>query len=452
MQIQYISSACVLVEYNNIRVLCDPWLTEGIYYGSWFHYPLPVLQPIDLQDVDYIYISHIHPDHCDVESLKQFPKTIPILIHEYEEKFLLRLIKAIGFQQIFEVRHKVPFALAPNFSIEIYAADNCDPEKCGQWFGCHGGPSPDKTLQIDSLAVFNGNGKIVVNTNDCPFELSKSVCHYITQKYSAIDFLFVGYSGAGAYPQCMEQYSEEEKLKRAEEKKRNFLKQAISYIQILKPAHFLPFAGQYTLGGRLTDLNPFRGVPELDELPTIFSKLLEEASLNSKLLLLNSGESFDIMDQKPSALFIPPDPNERAKYINNELRNKKFSYELISERPTFESLEERMKKAYAHLSAKQKELGFSSQTTVYIDIGNPSQIFKIPFDGSGLDRVLKTEIAEPFVQISLDSRLLQLILDRKAHWNNAEIGSHLTFFRLPDRYERGIYYFLSFFHVPFHKV
>ncbi len=33
-----------------------------------------------------------------------------------------------------------------------------------------------------------------------------------------------------------------------------------------------------------------------------------------------------------------------------------------------------------------------------------------------------------------------------AHWNNAEIGSHLQFEREPNIYERGLCYSLSFFH------
>lgn len=39
-----------------------------------------------------------------------------------------------------------------------------------------------------------------------------------------------------------------------------------------------------------------------------------------------------------------------------------------------------------------------------------------------------------------------MILDRKAHWNNLEIGSHLRFCRQPDVFERAIYHFLCYFH------
>ena len=51
------SSHCVYGQYN---VLTDPWLTDGEYFGSWYHYP--PFSENDLQSLqyDYIYVSHIH--------------------------------------------------------------------------------------------------------------------------------------------------------------------------------------------------------------------------------------------------------------------------------------------------------------------------------------------------------------------------------------------------------
>jgi UDP-MurNAc hydroxylase len=448
MRIQYISSACTLIEAEGIRILCDPWLTEGIYYGSWYHYPLPALTAKDFQDVDYIYISHIHPDHCDVESLKQFPSTIPVMIHDYQEKFLFNLLKRVGFQRIIEVLHREPYYFSDTFKVEILAADNCDPTKCGRWFGCHLQEAPTKSTQIDSMAVFSGNGQVVVNTNDCPFELAKEVCQYVTAKYSPIDFLLVGYSGAGPYPQCMLNYTDEEKLVRAAAKKQSFLTQAIHYIETLQPKYFLPFAGQYTLGGHLSKLNPFRGVPELEELPQIFTNLLKESQSNSQLVLLNSGEWFDLTTQKATARFDPPNPQKRKQFVEQELVNKQLSYEKDAAFPPFEELAKKMENAYQHLLIKQKQFGFFSPTSACIDIGQ-QKLFQIPYDKSGFKVIDRSEMKEPFVHIKLDPRLLNMILDRKAHWNNAEIGSHLGFDRRPDIYERGIYNFLSYLHCTY---
>ena len=52
------------------------------------------------------------------------------------------------------------------------------------------------------------------------------------------------------------------------------------------------------------------------------------------------------------------------------------------------------------------------------------------------------------ILIETDERLLYWLLQgpKKAHWNNAEIGSHIQFRRLPNIYERGLMYCLNFFY------
>ena len=60
----------------------------------------------------------------------------------------------------------------------------------------------------------------------------------------------------------------------------------------------------------------------------------------------------------------------------------------------------------------------------------------------------KVQKLKKYVIYELDSRLLKNILlgPRFAHWNNAEIGSHIKFFRKPDIYERKLYNAMNYFH------
>ena len=39
MKVRYLTSASVIIEHKNTKILCDPWLVDGEYYGSWCHYP-----------------------------------------------------------------------------------------------------------------------------------------------------------------------------------------------------------------------------------------------------------------------------------------------------------------------------------------------------------------------------------------------------------------------------
>ena len=39
MKITHLNGACELIESNGIKILIDPWLVDGEYYGSWCAYP-----------------------------------------------------------------------------------------------------------------------------------------------------------------------------------------------------------------------------------------------------------------------------------------------------------------------------------------------------------------------------------------------------------------------------
>ena len=56
--------------------------------------------------------------------------------------------------------------------------------------------------------------------------------------------------------------------------------------------------------------------------------------------------------------------------------------------------------------------------------------------------------SKKYVQYETDIRLLKKLLmgPRYAHWNNAEIGSHLKFYRKPNIFERDLYNAVVYFH------
>ena len=63
MKMTFLQSSSVVLEHKETKILTDPWLVDGELYGSWAHYPPSELKPEDFNDVDYIYLSHIHQDH-----------------------------------------------------------------------------------------------------------------------------------------------------------------------------------------------------------------------------------------------------------------------------------------------------------------------------------------------------------------------------------------------------
>ena len=444
MKVKYINSATVVIESEGIKVLCDPWLVDGAYYGSWCHYPPLNINIEDYFDVDYIYISHIHPDHLNLETLNFFPKNIPVIIQDYEQKFVMRNIASLGFNNIIEVGHKKIFSLGKSFNLEILSADNCDPIKCGLFMGCNVGPGYSKSQSIDTIAVFNDNNCTVVNTNDCPYELAEDVCKYIKNKYKNIDMLLVGYLGAGPYPQCFPEISLREKISACNSKKYSFYQQTINYILSLSPRNFIPFAGKYTLSGKLSNLNKWKGNPDYEELEEDFLPYANKQNINSNMILLERETEIDVKEINLKSNYKSINFNDRDLYIKNVLSKRIFTYENENAF-IINNMQKELEIAQERKLKLQNIYNFYSNWNVYLDI-NKDFFIKVPYDNNQISLVDKISNDSPWLKIELDEKLLTAVLKRKAHWNNMEIGSHLKFTRSQNKYVRGIHHFLSFFH------
>ena len=118
MQVTKYGSSTVLIQTNGISILCDPWLVDGVLYGAWCNYPPIDLEEIDFSIIDYVYISHVHPDHFDAETMAYIDKKVPILIHNYHTKFLKANIERLGFTAV-ELDHSRPYQLSKNVKIAI---------------------------------------------------------------------------------------------------------------------------------------------------------------------------------------------------------------------------------------------------------------------------------------------------------------------------------------------
>ena len=81
-----------------------------------------------------------------------------------------------------------------------------------------------------------------------------------------------------------------------------------------------------------------------------------------------------------------------------------------------------------------KKYNLNIKTSIFIDLNGEK--IKI-IDGKEKDSKMIC---------SMDNKLLRRILDKKAHWNNAEIGTHISFLRTPNKMEPDAHTIMSFFH------
>lgn len=438
MQVTHLQSATQIIHLGDIKVLTDPWLTPGEYYGSWYHYPPFPEEGLAELDYDYIYVSHIHPDHLSEATFKALPRKVPVLIHNYDSKFVKRKIEMFGFEAI-ECDHAVPFSFANGATLTILAADNCDPALCSKFLGCAMVETKFGSTQIDSLAVFEHEGRVIVNTNDCPFELAETTLRANGLTDKAVDLLLVGYGGAGPYPQCFVFDSEEDRVVAAKKKEQQFLDQALKYIRLIEPRAFVPFAGTYILGSRLAPLTAFRGVADIHSAVEYLDA--EVGTLSTGVLL----EQFDVLDAHTLSKVSGARACESSyeDYVRM-IAEKPLSYD--DDQWDDEEIPALVAAASERFQARADTIGFSSLTRLIIASDKTAFALRV---GKPTEFIDENDLGNgPFLKLTVNHNLLHRLLrgPRYAHWNNAEIGSHLRYQRWPDIYERGLYHCLCFLH------
>lgn len=447
MKITQYRSSTFIIEAKNKKILFDPWLVGGEYYGSWHQYPEYDLDSnLENFKVDYICITHIHPDHFSRKTLSKLDKDIPILILKYSQNFLKLNLEKIGFK-VHEIENG-NFFTVDSLKLFFYAADNCDPKICQKVFGCGNFNLSDKKNHsnfIDSIIVVEDKIKnqILINSNDCLFEMAESISKRIKNEFPKVDLLMTGYSGAGAYPQCFENLDKNQKITEGNKKKEKFLNNALNFINIFNPDYVIPFAGQYELSGKLSKLNEIRGVPNLIEAKTFLNK-----KSNSECKLPIFEAQFLIENLKNTKEINMDFYNHKQKYIE-KLSNMKLDYEVETDESDITLIKELIPSAYSNFEKKRKEFKFSTETQLYIRL-EKDYYLQINFNGKpcSFEKQIDAKIKK-YIVLKLDLRLLKLILmgPRFAHWNNAEIGSHISFYRKPDSlYERGMHFCMNFFH------
>lgn len=415
IRVTYHYSACVRIDTAEASVLCDPWFTEGIYDGSWYHYP-PVDDPMGrIGACDFVYVSHIHPDHYDPAFLRAYQRAHPrarILIADFEHNHLARVMRADGIEH--EVVHQLEIGDTV-LTIE---------------------PNEAAVYEVDSALIVQRGGHSVVNMNDNPYH-GEQIERIRSTLGGSPTIALLGYTGAGPYPQT---YHDDEArlLAEAEAKKQRFFTEYLKMRDALDPKLTIPFAGKYILGGRLHGLNPYRGVADACEVLAIDPRAV---------VLADGGQaSVDTESLTPSAVRTQPyDPvavaAHAASFADRPMDYERYFGDVpVSALPLLRLLP----KAFANAHARSVTAG---DYYYCFPVGERWFVANARREGGAWE--LRDEVAslEPRSEIEIDPRYLFGLITCVFHWNNAEIGSQYRTRRVPDSFNRDARAFLNFFHV-----
>jgi UDP-MurNAc hydroxylase len=209
-------------------------------------------------------------------------------------------------------------------------------------------------------------------------------------------------------------------------------------LQAMKPKYVLPFAGAYVLGGSLRHKNAYLGTTTWDE-------CAEWLNTNNifpvNVVLLRENDILNIESGVADKKYIPIDVLEMKRYIEEDLAKIQYPYQT-QPMPNEAQLILDIEKASNGMLDRMKRFGIKSSFKVILNVfSNKYQIYP------SFNHLINTEEINEKLECSLDERLLRNILDRKSHWNNAEIGAHVSLIRSPNKYEPDLHTGLQFFHI-----
>ena len=221
VKIRYLSHASILISYAGINLLTDPWFFGPAFQTGWWLKRGVTLEIKELLPlVNYIYISHNHPDHLHLETLSKFDKNINIITPKFQSGSTVKLLKRAGFKNIFQCDFKKYFSIKDRSFIFTVLKSGDFRDDSGLY------------LQINNKKILLNVDSNYLNSDVLP---------------ENIDVLLTSFAGgASGFPLCFLNYSNRDKKLILVRNKNVMLERVYRLVKLTKPKYLIPYAGHFS--------------------------------------------------------------------------------------------------------------------------------------------------------------------------------------------------------------
>ena len=214
MKITFANHASFIVEHEGVTLISDPWLFGPAFNDGWDLIAETVLSPEQLASVDYIWVSHEHPDHFSPRVLLSIPREqrakITVLYQHTNDGKVLNFCAKQGFRTR-ELGLGERVRLGPGFEVE-----------------CRRVPLYDAWLLIETPEAR------VLNLNDAVVHTERDL-RALAREVGPIDLLCTQFSYAGWRGNAADSHMRRNDAAR----KLDILR---TQVRTLEPRYTMPFA------------------------------------------------------------------------------------------------------------------------------------------------------------------------------------------------------------------
>ena len=435
MKITHLSNSFILIESQNIKICCDPWVGSA-NYGGWHSFP--EFKKSDLinylKDFDIVYISHLHDDHLDTKFLKEsglYDKKF--IIKKFQYKTLYNRLKSIGANQIYELE---PF--------DIFSFNGLKMSILPQMATNTSELDEDVEYDLDTSFIVADEDIVFFNQVDNPYSISdyKELLNWIESNYGKITISALMAGAASEYPQAFLN------INRIAEKERiikNEIDRIVKVLDILKPIYYFAAGGTYFIPGKLYKLNDYVGLPNSD----LIKKVLNLNNIKTIFLELEGGKSvtIDSLNKIVISTSIQNISNDMSVSIENH-KNDLYDYEAEVNSITFNTIVELFTSAKLNWEKELINNNIKIEQDIEFIIYNKMQLnddlVTVSEEPVGVLKLSSNlEESKGLLKIHIDIRSIYLCLIRKKVWNGT-IGALCLFERIPNVFYPSVTFSLNY--------
>ena len=423
MRVIYYGQACTLTHAGNLKILTDPWLTEGAYHGTWFHTHVLADAGVTPQtfpkDVDYLFLSHEHQDHLDVTALKHFRSDLPILICRFPSSKFRNYLAGVGFTNIRELDSGERLDLGEGVSVTVFG-----------------------TVEYtnDSAILIEYDGVRLFNETDC--KLSYSDLQKIGQL--GVDIGFYMFSGANWYP-IMYDYPADTMLGLVRRRRKSLLHSFVQRVKLTRPRVAVPAAGPCTvLDKEMLWLNEAQRGIFID--PVLAVDELRVANLPSEPLYMAVTDVWDsrtgFEPHAPASLRVP-----RHQYIRDaaERMAPAIASAHAAEPPAHPDLHDHLVRHFNMLVGSQSQLVRDriDAKLAFSITGQRSGQWTVDFASRGPEFVREGILPDWTYKIEVEDRLISpFVTGVEPFFEDLMLSLRFRCARRPDVFNEPLYHFL----------
>lgn len=262
MHIEYVTHASLLFDDGKTRLLTDPfYFFEKLIASFICHYPDRDLSPDYFPQLDFVFCSHIHDDHCHKKTLLALQNKISCILLPAHQSHFEKKIRGYGFRNIAFLENEKTRLFPNGLKLTCFHDKN----------------------RVDTALIVEWDGKTFLHQNDC--RLDAPAFQRMADRFK-IDFAFFPHTGNQELFPLLLSLSDTEWLALSREREDEGLHGFIESLKILKPKCVIPYS--FTIAYHNHDqikLNAYNRTT-----PVEFQKILKKEMPEVKTLILQPGD------------------------------------------------------------------------------------------------------------------------------------------------------------------